>query len=340
MGRKDITVVILNWNGAQMLRRFLPSVIRCSPEACVVVADNGSTDESLQMLGKNFPQVGIMAFERNYGFAEGYNKAIRQVKTPYAVLLNDDVEVTSDWLQPLYAFMENHKEVAACQPKILSEMQRSSFEYAGAAGGFIDCWGYPYCRGRMLDVVEEDKGQYNTPCPVFWATGAALFIRTDVYLKEGGLDSRFFAHMEEIDLCWRLRSRGYAIWCIPQSSVYHVGGGTLNKANPHKTYLNFRNNLLLLYKNMPGPTFRHVYRIRVLLDMLAALKMLLCARTGDAAAIVKAHRDFKKMRPGFVAAQRENQEKCVLHAIPERQKGSLLVAFYLRRIRKFSEWLN
>lgn len=340
MGRKDITVVILNWNGAQMLRRFLPSVIRYSPEAYVVVADNGSTDESLQMLRKNFLQVEIMAFDKNYGFAEGYNKALQQVKTPYAVLLNDDVEVTPDWLQPLYAFMENHKEVAACQPKILSEKQRSSFEYAGAAGGFIDCWGYPYCRGRMLDAVEEDNGQYDTPCPVFWATGAALFIRRDVYLKEGGLDSRFFAHMEEIDLCWRLRSRGYGIWCIPQSSVYHVGGGTLNKSNPHKTYLNFRNNLLLLYKNMPVKSFRHVYYIRVLLDMLAAMKMLVCAHTKDAAAIVKAHRDFKKMRPSFTAAQKENQGKCVLHAIPEMQKCSLLVAFYLRRIRKFSEWLN
>ena len=340
MGRKDITVVILNWNGAQMLRRFLPSVIRYSPEAYVMVADNGSTDESLQMLGKDFPEVEVVAFDSNYGFAEGYNKAIRQVKTPYAVLLNDDVEVTSDWLVALYAFMENHKEVAACQPKILSEMRRSNFEYAGAAGGFIDCWGYPYCRGRMLDAVEEDKGQYNTPCPVFWATGAALFIRRDVYLKEGGLDSRFFAHMEEIDLCWRLRSRGYGIWCIPQSCVYHVGGGTLNKTNPHKTYLNFRNNLLLLYKNMSERSFRHVYRIRVLLDMLAALKMLLCVQTSDAAAIVKAHRDFKKMRPDFTAAQKENQEKCVVHAIPERQNRSLLVAFYLRRIRKFSEWLN
>ncbi len=290
------------------------------------------------MLRTDFPEVEVMAFDKNYGFAEGYNRAIRQVKTPYSVLLNDDVEVTPDWLLPLYAFMENHKEAAACQPKVLSEKRRSYFEYAGAAGGFIDCWGYPYCRGRMMDVVEEDKGQYDNPCPIFWATGAALFIRTAVYLKEGGLDGRFFAHMEEIDLCWRLRSRNYGIWCIPQSIVYHVGGGTLNKSNPHKTYLNFRNNLLLLYKNMQERLFRRVFRIRVALDMLAALKMLLCGQVKDAVAIIRAHRDFGKMRPDFVSDKDENQRKCTLSVIPELQNRSLLVAFYIHGIRKFSDW--
>ena len=340
MSQKEISVVILNWNGAQMLRRFLPSVIEFSSEAHIVVADNGSTDDSLEMLRNDFPEVETMAFDHNYGFAEGYNKVIKQISTPYVVLLNDDVEVTPGWLVPLYAFMENHREVAACQPKILSEVCRNRFEYAGAAGGFIDAFGYPYCRGRMMDRVEEDKGQYNTPCRVFWATGAALFVRTETYLREGGFDWRFFAHMEEIDLCWRLRSRGYEIWCIPQSWVYHVGGGTLNKSNPQKTYLNFRNNQLLLYKNLPEAALSRVLCIRRVLDIVAALKFLLCGQVSDAKAVLKAVHDFRKLRRYFEADRAENLKKSVLKEIPEQNKGSLLVAFYLRGRKKYTDWFN
>ena len=257
---KKISIVILNWNGEEMLRAFLPSVLVCSSgrDVEVCVADNGSTDASCAMLEEEFPIVRLIRLDENYGFAEGYNRALSQIDAEYVILLNSDVEVTPDWLQPLTEFMDNHPEVAACQPKIMSYKKRDTFEYAGAAGGFIDKLGYPFCRGRIFDVVEKDEGQYDTPLPVFWATGAALMIRLDVYKQVGGLDGRFFAHMEEIDLCWRLRSRGYGIYCIPQSEVYHVGGATLKKENPRKTFLNFRNNLLMLYKNLPEKELKSV----------------------------------------------------------------------------------
>ena len=248
-----ISVVILNWNGCEMLRSFLPSVLRHSEaegvEVCV--ADNGSTDQSVEMLRHEFPSVRQILLDENHGFADGYNFALQQVEAEYVVLLNSDVEVTEHWLQPMADYLDTHPEVAACQPKILSWRQKDLFEYAGASGGFIDRYGYPFCRGRVMGVVEADKGQYDTVFPVFWATGAALFIRLADYREAGGLDGRFFAHMEEIDLCWRLRARGRGIVCIPQSTGYHVGGATLKKENPHKTFLNFRNNLVMLYKNLP-----------------------------------------------------------------------------------------
>lgn len=230
---KKVSVVILNWNGADMLRRFLPSVLACSQaegvEVCV--ADNGSTDDSCEIIKWEFPDVRLIRLAENYGFAEGYNKALKQVEAEYVVLLNSDVEVTPDWLTPMVDYMDTHPDVAACQPKILSYHERNSFEYAGAAGGFIDCYGYPFCRGRIFESVEEDRGQYDKVVSVFWATGAALLIRLKVYQEVGGLDGRFFAHMEEIDLCWRLRSRGHNVVCLPSSSVYHVGGATLKKDN-------------------------------------------------------------------------------------------------------------
>lgn len=333
--KKQISVVILNWNGSGMLSRFLPSVVTHSPEAEVVVADNGSTDNSLEMLAKDFPTVGTIALDKNYGFAEGYNRAIAQVDTKYVLLLNDDIEVTQGWLQPLLAFMETHPEVAACQPKVLSEAHRDTFEYAGAAGGFMDYLGYPYCRGRIFDIVEKDNGQYDTPLPVFWATGAALLIRTDVYRMVGGLDARFFAHQEEIDLCWRLHSRGYGIWCIPQSLVYHVGGGTLNKSNPRKTFLNFRNNLLMLYKNLPK--LQPLLWVRYVLDDVAALQMLLTGHWSDARAVVRAHSEFRRIRHDFAEAREENRRLAVTDDIPEINHKSILVARYLRGVRKFGE---
>ena len=272
-----IAVVILNWNGCEMLRSFLPSVVRYSKTegAKIYVADNGSTDASVDMLRQEFPDVHLIILKENLGFAEGYNLALQQVSAEYVMLLNSDVEVTEHWLVPLVSYMDAHPEVAACQPKIRSWRQKELFEYAGAAGGFIDRYGYPFCRGRIMSAVEKDNGQYDTVVPVFWATGAALFIRRKDYLDAGGLDGRFFAHMEEIDLCWRLRARGRMLVCVPQSTVYHVGGATLKKENPHKTFLNFRNNLVMLYKNLPQEELGPVMRVRAVLDYVAALSFLL-----------------------------------------------------------------
>lgn len=339
MTEKKISVIILNWNGAAMMRRFLPSVVEHSAEAEVIIADNGSTDDSLEMLKEEFPTIKVIPFEKNYGFAEGYNKALEKIETPYALLLNDDVEVTRDWLVPLLTFMENHPKVAACQPKLLSEKQRDHFEYAGACGGFMDYLGYPYCRGRMMEVVEKDEGQYDTPCPIFWGSGAALMVRTAIYKEVGGLDRRFFAHMEEIDFCWRLRSRGHEIYCIPQSTVYHVGGGTLNKSNPQKTFLNFRNNLLMLHKNMPTGQLTFVLLARYFLDHLAAFKMLLSGQRNDALAVIRARYEFSHIRHEYDNVREENLKKTVTEHIPELRNSSLLFAFYFGHKRRFSDWV-
>ena len=320
------------------MRKFMPSVMKYSPEAEIVVADNGSTDNSAQMLHTGFPEVKVLFFDKNYGFAEGYNKALAEISTPYALLLNDDVEVTPNWLQPLLAFMEEHESVAACQPKVLSEVRREYFEYAGACGGFLDILGYPYCRGRMMDVVEKDKGQYDEPCSIFWGTGAALLVRTEVYKKVGGLDARFFAHMEEIDFCWRLHSRGYDIYCVPQSKIYHYGGGTLPKGNPHKTFLNFRNGLLMLYKNLPTKTLSWVLFVRRLLDYVAAMQMLLSGRRSEAWAVVQARNEYCHIHHEFDAQREDNLKKQTVRDIPELRKESLLFAFYFKRKRKYSDW--
>lgn len=339
MSEKEISVIILNWNGSAMMKRYLPSVVSYSPEAEVIVADNGSTDDSLNMLRADFPSVSIIAFDRNYGFAEGYNKAIAQISTPYTLLLNDDVEVTEGWLRPLLSFMESHPGVAACQPKLLSTEHRDTFEYAGACGGFIDYLGYPFCRGRMMDVVERDEGQYDTPCSVFWATGAALLVRTQVYKEVGGLDARFFAHMEEIDFCWRLHSRGYGVWCIPQSKVYHFGGGTLNKSNPRKTFLNFRNNLLMLYKNTPTARLWSVMALRWFLDYLAAFKMLISGHSKEALAVVRARSEYSHLHHEYDDLRRENLDLATQNHIPEMRNESLLWAFYIKKKRKYAEWV-
>lgn len=334
-----VSVVILNWNGCDMLRTFLPSVVRYSEgdgvEVCV--ADNGSTDDSVDMLHREFPSVRTILLERNNGFADGYNLALQQVDAEYVVLLNSDVEVTERWLDPMIAWLDAHPKVAACQPKIRSWRQKEYFEYAGAAGGFIDRYGYPFCRGRIMGVVEEDKGQYDTVVPVFWATGAALFIRRADYLEVGGLDGRFFAHMEEIDLCWRLRSRGREIVCIPQSVVYHVGGATLKKENPRKTFLNFRNNLLMLYKNLPQEELDKVMCIRTFLDYVAAFTFLLKGDVGNARAVFGARKEYRRIRPSFSSAREENQRKKTLNPIPEQTSNSILWQFYVRGCKRFSQ---
>ena len=272
---KPVGVIILNWNGAQLLRRYLPSVVSGNSNdiAEVVVVDNGSTDESRKVLETEFPDVKTLYFDKNYGFAEGYNRALNALDYKYSILLNSDVAVPRDWVCPMYDYMEQHPEVAACQPKLLSDTDRSRFEYAGASGGFIDKLGYPFCRGRLFDTVEQDHGQYDDVADIFWATGAALFVRTAVYRRVGGLDPFFFAHMEEIDLCWRIHRAGYAIRVVPQSVAYHLGGGSLPASNPRKTYLNFRNNLFLLYKNLPRRQGRKVLLVRRLYDTLAFLML-------------------------------------------------------------------
>lgn len=326
---KQTAVVILNYNGAGMLRRFLPSVIKYSPEASIYVADNGSSDESCDVVRNEFPAVKLMVLDHNYGFAEGYNRALAQVDEEYAVLLNSDVEVTRGWLSPMMQFLDSNPEVAACQPKLLSFKQKDFFEYAGAAGGFIDKWGYTFCRGRIFNTVERDSGQYDDTTDVFWATGAALMIRNEVYKNNGGLDGRFFAHMEEIDLCWRLRSRGYRIACVPQSHVYHVGGATLKKENPQKTYLNFRNNLLMIYKNAPDCQLKKIMLFRKVFDNVAALKFLASGDYAAFKAVRKARRDFKAMRSGYDKARAENMKLAVTTRIPEVLKSSILYKYYL-----------
>lgn len=326
---KQTAVVILNYNGAGMLRRFLPSVIKYSPEASIYVADNGSSDESCDVVRNEFPAVKLMVLDHNYGFAEGYNRALAQVDEEYAVLLNSDVEVTRGWLSPMTQFLDSNPEVAACQPKLLSFKQKDFFEYAGAAGGFIDKWGYTFCRGRIFNTVEIDSGQYDDTTDVFWATGAALMIRNEVYKNNGGLDGRFFAHMEEIDLCWRLRSRGYRIACVPQSHVYHVGGATLKKENPQKTYLNFRNNLLMIYKNAPDCQLKKIMLFRKVFDNVAALKFLASGDYAAFKAVRKARRDFKAMRSGYDKARAENMKLAVTTRIPEVLKSSILYKYYL-----------
>lgn len=342
MKSKKVSVVILNWNGRDMLRSFLPSVVRHSAgeEIEVCVADNGSTDNSVEMLRREFPSVRLIVLDENHGFADGYNLALQQVEAEYVVLLNSDVEVTEGWLHPLVAYLDAHPGVAACQPKIRSWRQREMFEYAGAAGGFIDRYGYPFCRGRVMGVVETDNGQYDTEIPVFWATGAALFIRLNDYREAGGLDGRFFAHMEEIDLCWRLRARGRQIVCVPQSVVYHVGGATLKKENPQKTFLNFRNNLVMLYKNLPDVELRPVMRVRRVLDWVAALTFLLKGQRSNASAVLGARREFKRLRPRFEDSRRENLRKTSVASIPERIKSSILVQFYVKGHRVFSQLSN
>lgn len=335
---KKLSIVILNWNGAAMLREFLPSVLAHSAlegvEVCV--ADNASTDESLEVMRQEFPDVRLILLDKNYGFAEGYNRALSEVDAEYSLLLNSDVEVTAGWLPPMLDYMDTHPEVAACQPKIRSYHRRNEFEHAGACGGFMDKYGYPFCRGRMMDTVEEDRGQYDTITPVLWATGAALLVRSADYREAGGLDARFFAHMEEIDLCWRLRCRGKSIVCIPQSLVYHVGGATLNKSNPRKTYLNFRNNLLMLYKNLPESELHSVMRIRGCLDLLAALQFLLKGEWGNVRAVFRARKDYARMRPSYQAVRTENLSKTTHPTQPERFAWSLLWKYYAKRVRRFS----
>lgn len=332
MNNKKVSVVILNWNGRKLLEEFLPSVLAYSPsdQAEIVVADNGSTDDSLQVLAASFPSVKVIPLDSNYGFAEGYNQALRHIDTPYTVLLNSDIEVTPGWLDAPLAALEADSSIACAQPKIRAYRKKAFFEYAGAAGGYMDRYGYPFCRGRIFHIIEKDEGQYDEPADILWATGACLFIRTAVYKETGGLDAGFFAHQEEIDLCWRLRCRGYRLVCTPQSVVYHVGGATLHAESPRKTFLNFRNNLLMLYKNLPEKNLQRVLRIRFWLDYIAAAKFLLEGHPQNARAVYKARKEFSELQSVYASKRRDNLEKTVVTDIPELWSKSILLLFYLK----------
>lgn len=334
-----VAIVILNWNGAKMLSTYLPSVINYSrDEAEIFVADNASTDDSMSWLSKHYPMVKQIALDRNWGFAEGYNKALGHIDAEYYILLNSDIEVTHHWLTPLIEFMDAHPQVAACQPKLLSVFDHDQFEYAGACGGFIDRYGYPFCRGRIFQTVENDDGQYDDSCKIAWATGACLMIRSHDYWEAGGLDGRFFAHSEEIDLCWRLRSRGRDIYCVPDSQVYHVGGGTLPKNNPMKTFLNFRNNLTMLYKNLNDKDLKHVMRVRWWLDYLAALQMLLLGHHwGDCRAVFKARKAFKRWRHEYDFDRQKIQNSRLVQDEEILSPYSILWKYYVKGKKKYSE---
>lgn len=312
---KRLSVIILNWNGEKLLKEFLPSVVRhtVGEDVEVIVADNGSTDRSLDVLAVDFPEVRVMRFEKNLGFSGGYNNAIREVDAEYVLLLNSDVAVPEGWWQPLLKFMDDHADVGACQPKILSYRCRRMFEYAGAAGGLLDKYGYPYCRGRLFDKVEEDLGQYDgEAADIAWASGAALMVRREIYLKAGGLDELFFAHMEEIDLCCRIHNLGYRVCVVPQSKVYHLGGASLAQGDPKKTYLNFRNNLLLLHKNLPKEKGRKVLFRRRLMDTLAFFMFMAKFDFMNAGAVLRAHSDFKKYRKSYTVFP----DKDILSTLP------------------------
>lgn len=308
---KKTAVVILNYNGEKMLQQFLPSVIKYTPDdiADVIVADNASTDQSMDILKEQFPSVKTLVLDKNYGFAGGYNRAIAQIDYEYILLLNSDVEATEGYLEPLVEALDKDDALVSVQPKLLAQKAKDKFEYAGAAGGFLDKYGYPFCRGRIFETVESDKHQYDTEIDVLWTTGAAMLVRRKEYMENGGLDDRFFAHQEEIDLCWRLASRGYKLRCIPTSILYHVGGGTLDASNPRKTFLNFRNNLCMIYKNAVDAN--KILFIRFFLDYMAAAVYLLKGETGNVKAVWKARREFAKMKGDLKKDRDENLSKTV-----------------------------
>jgi GT2 family glycosyltransferase len=328
-------VVVLNWNGKAWLEKFLANLVKHSQESTVFVADNASTDDSVDFVKSNFPSVKIIINASNGGYAKGYNDALKQIDAEYFVLINSDIEVTEDWLSPIIDLMDSDKKIAACQPKVLDYNNRSKFEYAGASGGFIDNLGYPFCRGRIFDDLEEDKGQYNDAIEVFWATGACLFVRAAHFNEVGGLDEDFFAHQEEIDLCWRLKNKGYKIMVQPKSVVYHVGGGTLNAGSPFKTHLNFRNNLFMLFKNLPTSSLFITIPIRLVLDGVAAITFLNKEKGLEhVLAIAKAHFIFYFEIPKLIAKrQKINQKNNLIGKVD----WSILLLNKIKGIKLFSD---
>jgi len=334
-----IAVVILNWNGEDLLNKFLPSVVNYSAgrDIQIIVADNNSTDNSVTSLKQNFPSVHILRLDRNYGFAVGYNKALAQINAEYFVLLNSDAEVTENWIEPCIKRFEADKKIAAIQPKILSYNQPDTFEYAGATGGFIDKFGYPFCRGRILNRTEKDLGQYDESTQIFWASGACMFIRADLFKKAGGFDGNFWAHMEEIDLCWRLKGMGYKIVYEPESTIFHLGGGTLSYNDPKKVYLNFRNDLWMLFKNLPKDEFKRKFLIRMILDGVAAVKFIFGFHFRSSWAVLKAHIALYKNLHNLFKKRREVQKMVLVDHHPEVYAKSVMWKFFIQNKRKFSE---
>ncbi|MBP6977224.1 MAG: glycosyltransferase family 2 protein [Lentimicrobiaceae bacterium] len=329
-----VAVVILNWNGEKFLREFFQQVVNCSPpDTDIIIADNGSTDGSIGYIRKAFPKVRIIDNKRNTGFASGYNRALKLVDADYYVLLNNDILVTPGWIPPVIKLMESDPKIAACQPKLRSYTERDQFEYAGAAGGFIDRLGYPFCRGRIFQSIEEDHGQYDDPREIFWATGACMFIRAELYHRFGGFDDDFFAHMEEIDLCWRLKNLNYRIMYCPESIVYHVGGGSLPKKSSFKTYLNIRNNIIMLYKNLPDPRRKRVLFIRFFMDILASFKFLIDGGVKDFWAVFRAYAAFYST----MKRSRRKRSGLIQSRSSQIYRGYVVFDHYIRRKKRFSE---
>ncbi len=333
-----VAVVILNWNGKKYLQQFLPSVVQYSENESVdvFVADNGSTDDSILFVEKEYKQIKIITLDKNYGFAEGYNRALNQIDAEYFVLLNSDVEVTENWIFPIINLMEKDKTVAAAMPKMKSFAQREYFEYAGAGGGFIDKFGYPFCRGRILNVIEKDNGQYNDNREIFWATGACMFVRADLYKQFGGLDDYFFAHMEEIDLCWRMKNAGFKIMYVAEVEVFHVGGGTLPNNNPKKIYLNYRNNLFLLYKNLPENKILSSLIFRMILDGFSALVYLLSFRFSFFKAVIQAHFAFYQKLPDYRKQRKQFKQLIVKEKHGEMLQKSIVFSFFIFKKKSFN----
>ena len=330
MEAPKVAVVILNFNGLRWLKQFLQLVIDKSPQAEVYVADNASTDESINYINTHFPQVKVVQNKENGGYAAGYNHALQEICADYYILLNSDVEVTDNWISPIIDVMEKDKSIAACQPKIKHFDNKNSFEYAGASGGFLDKYGYPFCRGRIFETIELDEGQYDDPCEVFWASGACLFLRSSAFYEVGGFDWDFFAHMEEIDLCWKLKNKGYKIMCIPQSTVFHIGGGTLANGSRLKTYLNYRNNLLVLYKNLPPKGRNRIIFTRMFLDGISSIKFIMEGRPLHIVEILKAHLYFHFKKGPF---RKKRPKKYQVTLFPK----SIVFNYFLENKKRFSQ---
>ncbi|MCS7003764.1 MAG: glycosyltransferase family 2 protein [Cytophagales bacterium] len=334
---EKVAVVILNYNGQRYLEKFLPIVIQHTPEAKIIVADNNSSDNSVEFVLKTFPSVQLIVLDKNYGFCEGYNRALAQIDAEYYVLLNSDIEVTPCWLSPLIQLMETNPRIGACQPTLLAWHHRNEFEYAGAAGGFLDILGYPFCRGRIFHTLEEYKKQYST-APIFWASGACLCVRAQLYHQLGGLEKLFFAHMEEIDFCWRLQNYGFAVWHCAESIVYHVGGGTLHKTNPQKTFLNFRNGLALLFKNLPISYLFPVIFARLILDGIAGIQFLFNKKFSDTWAILRAHFAFYQMIPQLWKIRTKSSTRSLKNAYPSLfYRVPIVWKYFIEQKKYFSE---
>ena len=328
---KKIAVVILNWNGTELLKQFLPSVIEFSPEASIYVADNASTDDSIEVLKRDFPSIKIILNNNNYGFARGYNEALQFIEEPYYALVNSDIEVTENWLEPILSTFDSNNEIAIIQPKILAYNNKEYFEYAGAAGGYIDKFGFPFCRGRIFETLEKDTKQYNDSTEIFWATGACFFIKKEAFNKLEGFDTDFFAHQEEIDLCWRAFNLGYKTIYNSKSVVYHIGGATLKTDSPHKTFFNFRNSLWMLLKNLPKKKLFTVIFLRLFLDGIAGIRFLFQGKLRHTFAVLKAHFYFYKFLFYFLKKIKNKQKENYYKNI------SIVYQYYIKNKVYFSD---